>query len=229
MTVVGGGSAGSLLDGNLWKGKTMRRVSLLAGLSLLAMLVFSPGAFAQSEENDLDCADFDTREQAQAEYNQDTSDPNNLDDDGDGQACETLPSSSGGGSSTPPSGNAGAGSGGMGSGDSTGDLDCANFATQAEAQAVYDQDPSDPNGLDADNDGIACEEPGNGGNVTPANDDDDDAAGNQYGMAGDQYADDGDDMSTLPDTGGPALLLAAAGLALVSFGAFGFVVSRRRQ
>jgi hypothetical protein len=37
------------------------------------------------------------------------------------------------------------------------DLDCRNFATQAEAQAVLDQDPSDPNGLDRDNDGIACE------------------------------------------------------------------------
>jgi excalibur calcium-binding domain-containing protein len=38
------------------------------------------------------------------------------------------------------------------------DLDCADFATQQQAQGVYDQDPSDPNGLDADNDGIACEE-----------------------------------------------------------------------
>jgi hypothetical protein len=38
------------------------------------------------------------------------------------------------------------------------DLDCADFATPQQAQAVYDQDPSDPNGLDADNDGIACEE-----------------------------------------------------------------------
>lgn len=37
------------------------------------------------------------------------------------------------------------------------DLDCDDFATQQEAQAEYDADPSDPNGLDADNDGIACE------------------------------------------------------------------------
>lgn len=41
-----------------------------------------------------------------------------------------------------------------------GDLDCPDFATQAQAQAVFDQDPSDPHRLDADNDGIACEEPG---------------------------------------------------------------------
>src|SRR5699024_3483590 len=44
--------------------------------------------------------------------------------------------------------------GGVGTG---GDLDCKDFATQEEAQAVLDADSSDPNGLDADNDGRACE------------------------------------------------------------------------
>ena len=43
------------------------------------------------------------------------------------------------------------------------DLDCADFATQEEAQAAVDADPSDPNGLDADSDGFACEELGSGG------------------------------------------------------------------
>jgi hypothetical protein len=38
------------------------------------------------------------------------------------------------------------------------DLDCANFATQAEAQAVLVADPSDPNRLDANHNGVACEE-----------------------------------------------------------------------
>lgn len=38
------------------------------------------------------------------------------------------------------------------------DLDCSDFATQEEAQAVYDQDPSDPHGLDGnDQDGLVCE------------------------------------------------------------------------
>ena len=36
------------------------------------------------------------------------------------------------------------------------DLDCADFGTHEEAQAVYDADPSDPNDLDGDNDGRAC-------------------------------------------------------------------------
>ena len=35
--------------------------------------------------------------------------------------------------------------------------DCEDFANQAEAQAAYRVDPSDPADNDADNDGIACE------------------------------------------------------------------------
>ena len=36
-------------------------------------------------------------------------------------------------------------------------LDCEDFASQADAQAAYRADPSDPAGNDADGDGIACE------------------------------------------------------------------------
>jgi hypothetical protein len=37
------------------------------------------------------------------------------------------------------------------------DLDCRDFGSRAEAQQVYDQDPTDPNHLDPDGDGVACE------------------------------------------------------------------------
>jgi micrococcal nuclease len=37
-------------------------------------------------------------------------------------------------------------------------LDCANFETHEEAQSVLEQDPSDPNYLDGDGDGVACED-----------------------------------------------------------------------
>jgi len=37
------------------------------------------------------------------------------------------------------------------------DLDCSDFETQAEARAVLDADPSDPNGLDGEGDGVPCE------------------------------------------------------------------------
>jgi hypothetical protein len=45
-----------------------------------------------------------------------------------------------------------------------GDLSCGDFATQADAQAAFDADPSDPYGLDLDLDGVACETPF----ITPA-------------------------------------------------------------
>ncbi len=40
---------------------------------------------------------------------------------------------------------------------SSDDLDCSDFDTQEEAQAVLDEDPSDPHRLDEDGDGEACE------------------------------------------------------------------------
>jgi hypothetical protein len=42
------------------------------------------------ERTDLDCSDFSSQEDAQAELDRDTSDPNNLDSDNDGQACEDF-------------------------------------------------------------------------------------------------------------------------------------------
>ena len=78
----------------------MRKVLLLAALAMVAALVFAPMALAQ----DLNCSDFATQEEAQAVYEQDTSDPNNLDGfsgEDDGIACESLPS--GGDSTATPS------------------------------------------------------------------------------------------------------------------------------
>ncbi len=43
---------------------------------------------------------------------------------------------------------------------SSADLDCPDFTSQEQAQGVYDSNPSDPNRLDADNDGIACDAAG---------------------------------------------------------------------
>ena len=42
---------------------------------------------------DIDCVDFDFQEEAQQIYNQDPIDPYNLDPNGDGFACSSLPSS----------------------------------------------------------------------------------------------------------------------------------------
>ena len=50
------------------------------------------------------------------------------------------------------------------------DLNCSDFATQQQAQAEYDRDPSDPNGLDRDDDGIACETRPSGSSVVAEDD-----------------------------------------------------------
>lgn len=40
----------------------------------------------------------------------------------------------------------------------SGDLDCDDFSSQADAQAHLDAHPSDPDNLDPDGDGVACEQ-----------------------------------------------------------------------
>ena len=110
-----------------------------------------------------------------------------------------------------------------GLGAQSGDLDCADFDTQQEAQAVFDQDPSDPNRLDADDDGIACERPG------------DDGGSSDNGTADDQYDNEdttqtpvdsnGQPLTQNPNTGGPALLPIGAGL--IAWSAIGLSLLRR--
>ena len=41
------------------------------------------------------------------------------------------------------------------------DTNCADYISQSAAQEAFNRDPECRNDLDADNDGIACEEPGN--------------------------------------------------------------------
>jgi LPXTG-motif cell wall-anchored protein len=88
----------------------------------------------------------------------------------------------------------------MPSGAAAQDLDCADFSTQAEAQAELNSDPSDPNGLDADNDGQACED---GGAATSAAD--------TSGSSTTQLASTGSDIWIL---GGAGLLALAGAFAL---------------
>ena len=81
------------------------RAALLSAASL-ALIWFTSGAAAAQTATPTaaatgtqDCADFDTQEQAQAFYDQHTQDtpgnpdPFDLDTDGDGKACEGLPTS----------------------------------------------------------------------------------------------------------------------------------------
>jgi hypothetical protein len=73
----------------------IRRATAVSVLAAGALVPLSGSAFAADEYN---CSDFDTQQEAQEIYEQDTSDPNGLDRDDDGVACESLPSGSAGGS-----------------------------------------------------------------------------------------------------------------------------------
>src|SRR4028119_335073 len=59
--------------------------------------------------------------------------------------------------SAPPLRDGGGGDNGPGDGGNGSDLDCADFGSQSEAQAVFDADPTDPNDLATDDAGLACQ------------------------------------------------------------------------
>jgi hypothetical protein len=105
-------------------------------------------------------------------------------------------------------------------------LNCEDFASQDEAQAVLDRDPSDPNNLDADNDGMACDTYDYGDDGTGAADD-------QYSETPPSDVNNPNDVvpnttsKTMPNTGGPPYLAAGAMLLLAAAVVAGRGVLRR--
>ncbi len=82
----------------------MNSRSVVAGIALAIVSVAPLSGVAHAQ--DLDCVDFRFQEDAQAEFNRDSSDPNRLDEDrgpDDGIACEVLPNRSGAGTVPPVS------------------------------------------------------------------------------------------------------------------------------
>ncbi len=118
--------------------------------------------------DEFDCIDFATQEEAQAVYDLDPSDPNGLDPDFDGVACEELLPD--GQEDTAQDAADGARNRNRNRDrnqnqnqdnqadqtDGTEDLDCVDFDFQEEAQAVLDEDSTDPYNLDPNGDGFAC-------------------------------------------------------------------------
>jgi hypothetical protein len=121
---------------------------LIAVLLALAIVPALPGD-GMARQDDLDCRAFENFDEANAYYADHPEAQDAIDDDADGEACEVyfglearddLPVAA----SSARDANA------------TDDLDCEDFLTQEEAQAVLDADPSDPHNIDPNKDGIAC-------------------------------------------------------------------------
>ena len=100
------------------------------------------------------------------------------------------------------------------------DRDCPDFASQAAAQAAFDAIPGDPERLDADDDGIACEDQAYAAAPAPSS-----AAATPSSSqvttrpAGAVAAGDGsasEDGSVLPFVLGGAALAAAGGAAVAA-------------
>ncbi len=64
--------------------------------------VVSTDTPAYAQEDQFDCASFGSQESAQAELERDPSDPNDLDPDGNGQACEDYSYGATGGTTSSP-------------------------------------------------------------------------------------------------------------------------------
>ena len=120
---------------------------------LLALVIFPalPGA-GWARQADLDCRAFETFDEANAYYAEQPDAASAIDDDGDGEACEVYFGLETPDNSPVPDPAASRADDAK----VTDDLDCEDFATQEEAQAVLDADPGDPNNLDPNQDGIAC-------------------------------------------------------------------------
>lgn len=184
----------------------MRRLLLLAALTIVGGFLFSSTATAQSgADGGFNCVDFPDQESAQLFLDSDPSDPEGLDADGDGLACEDALSSSG----VDPI-----------DGAESFIVTTARTGNNCPEPFVSNFDPNDP----ATAETFTC--------IAPQ-----DIAAPEAIAAPEQYTDEpvveepvatapSEPMMALPDTGGPALLLPAAGL-LIGAGLIGLRVIRK--
>ncbi len=184
-------------------------VALLTAVLLsLALCVPVLAGEAGGGAGDRNCEDFDSQGAAQDFFESEggpEDDPNRLDADNDGQACDDFDYGA---------------SEGSGGSDDSGDRDCPDFESQDEAQNFFESEggpEDDPNRLDADNDGQACE--------------DSDFGGSDGGGVPEGGVDSGFGGTEGPKVeGGGAPTLALEGLLLAVFGGLGLgaIVLRRR-
>ena len=125
------------------------RTGLGTGLAVLAFLAMLMSGFSQPVGAQVDpasCGHFEFQEDAQVALEQNPELAVSLDNDGNGIACETLPSKTGGPVVVDPA-------------------SCGHYETQADAQADLDAHPEFASSLDGNGNGIACDEFQTGGPV----------------------------------------------------------------
>lgn len=114
--------------------------------------------------------------------------------------------------------------------DHSGDMNCGDFETQPEAQEHMEAHENDPDGLDRDDDGIACENlPG--GDSTGEDSSSDSTSGTEEDATEEGTSDEGTSEDTqeetdeqggeLPDTASPLPLGILGGLGAMALGALG--------
>jgi hypothetical protein len=77
----------------------MKIRTLAASLALGTAAMLPLAGVASAQPRDRDCSDFATQAEAQEALDSTSGDPERLDEDDDGTACETLPAGSSGGDS----------------------------------------------------------------------------------------------------------------------------------
>lgn len=192
----------------------MRKLLTMAALCLIGALAFAPMAVAQSSSASADpCPDPDFPRYTP-----------------DGCQASDLPDV---GSSVSSSATASAGTSATATAVEGVPQNCDDFASQEAAQEFLDLDPSDPEGLDSDDDGIACEELASGEETmmeesmmmeeetstttATAESDEDTATATATASAS---------VEDLPETGGASVLALGMGALLVAGGLLSFRIAR---
>ncbi|MBK1784407.1 excalibur calcium-binding domain-containing protein [Prauserella cavernicola] len=148
-----------------------RRLMVFISAFALAGMACTGIATAEAQ-TDYNCSDFETWEEAKKVFDSLPGDPYDLDRDGNGIPCESLPGAPDDDPGTPPPSpeppveeppaeqppaTQPPAEQPPATQAPVADKNCDDFASQSDAQAALEQDPSDPHNLDGDNDGEACE------------------------------------------------------------------------
>ncbi len=186
----------------------MRRLLLLSATIGMVLLVASP-AFAQPGADVYNCEDFGSQEEAQLVYNFDFSDPNGLDADGDGVACEELE----GGAETVEESEAPVSCDGF--------ISPAGNFSQFGAQQFFDFNatPEERAILDPDGNGFACDDGAIEFGVDPAEAPPEAPVSEAVETPAPVATPEASaSMTALPDTGGASLIALGAGALLLGGG-----------